>query len=88
MGNALPLQGHLHMMLWSPGIQHQREAAFCLLPTQQSGKNARLKGEREAKSLLKDVSTAHGHHYWQNPKATASASICSVSSSPTVIYSS
>lgn len=40
MGNALPLQGHLHMMLWSPGIQHQREAAFCLLPTQQSGKNA------------------------------------------------
>lgn len=51
-------------------------------------KNVRLKGERQPKSLLKDVSTAHGHHFWQNPKATASASICSVSSSPKVIYSS
>lgn len=51
-------------------------------------KNVRLKGEGQAKSLLKDISTGHCHHYWQNPKAIASASICSVSSSPTVIYSS
>lgn len=40
MGSALPLQGHLHTMSWSLGIQHQREAAFCFLPTQQPGKIA------------------------------------------------
>lgn len=51
-------------------------------------KNVRLKGEGQAKSFLKDISTGDCHHYWQNPKAIASASICSVSSSPTVIYSS
>lgn len=51
-------------------------------------KNIRIKGEGQAKSLLKNVSTHHCHHYWQTPKATASASICSVSSSPMVIYSS
>lgn len=39
-GNALPLQGHLHTMPWSLGIQHQREATFCFLPTQQPGKIA------------------------------------------------
>jgi len=27
-------------MPWSPGIQQQREAAFCFLPTQQPGKIA------------------------------------------------
>lgn len=44
MGNDLPLQGHLHMMPWSLlgmlGIQHQKEAAFCFLPTQQPRKIA------------------------------------------------
>lgn len=44
--------------------------------------NIRIKGEGQAKSLLKDISTCHCHHHWQTPKATASASICSVSSSP------
>lgn len=40
MGTALPLHGHLHMLPWSLGIQHHREAAFCFLPTQQPGKIA------------------------------------------------
>lgn len=51
-------------------------------------KNIRLKGESQTKSLLTDLSTGHCHHYWQTLKAIASASVCSVSSSPTVIYSS
>lgn len=51
-------------------------------------KNIRRKGEGQAKSLLRDISTGHCHHYWQTPKATASASICSVSRSPAIIYSS
>lgn len=51
-------------------------------------KTVRLKGEGQAKSLLKDINTGHCYHYWQTLKAIASASICSVSRSPTVIYSS
>lgn len=39
MGTALPLHGHLHMLPWSLGIQHHREAV-CFLPTQQPGKIA------------------------------------------------
>lgn len=37
---------------------------------------------KDKQSLCSKTSTGHCHHYWQTPKAIASASICSVSRSP------